>query len=96
MTIFEQSNEFNSTCILSLDIVDEIIKKHSIPIMDLKVCMLLMKYKIYHFYFICIKKIIIIMGNMTKTLHNNEVCHEKLIVQSNGLQDNTKIYNLKN
>jgi hypothetical protein len=27
MTIFEQSNEFNSTCISSLDIVDEIIKK---------------------------------------------------------------------
>jgi hypothetical protein len=35
------------------------------------------------------------MGNMTKRLHNNEVCHEKLIVQSNGLQDNTKIYNFK-
>ncbi len=54
MTSFEQSNEFNSTCILFLDIVDEIIKKHNILIMDLKICMLLMKYKIYHFYFICI------------------------------------------
>jgi hypothetical protein len=30
------------------------------------------------------------MGNMTKNLHKNEVCHEKLIVWSNGLQDNTK------
>jgi hypothetical protein len=30
MIIFEQSNEFNSTRILSLDIVDEIIKKHNI------------------------------------------------------------------
>jgi hypothetical protein len=30
-----------------------------------------------------------IMGNMTKGLHKNEVCHEKLIVWSNGLQDNT-------
>jgi len=27
--IFEQYNEFNSMCILSLDIVDEIIKKHN-------------------------------------------------------------------
>jgi len=31
------------------------------------------------------------MGNMTKRLHKNEVCQEKLIVRSNGLQDNTKI-----
>jgi hypothetical protein len=30
------------------------------------------------------------MQNMTKQLHKNKVCHEKLIVQSNGLQDNTK------
>jgi hypothetical protein len=41
-----------------------------------------MKYKIYHFY-------------MTKTLHKNEVCHEKLIVWSNGLQDNIKSITLK-
>ncbi len=31
-----------------------------------------------------------IMGNMTRRLHKNEVCHENLIVRSNGLQDNTK------
>ncbi len=30
------------------------------------------------------------MGNMTKILHKNEVCHEKLIVQSNGLEENKK------
>jgi hypothetical protein len=35
------------------------------------------------------------MGNMTKTLHKNEVCHEKLIVWSNGLQDNIKSITLK-
>jgi hypothetical protein len=28
--------------------------------------------------------ILLIMGNMTKRLHNIEVCHEKLVVQSNG------------
>jgi len=27
---------------------------------------------------------------MTKQLDKNKVCHEKIIVQSNGLQDNTK------
>jgi len=31
------------------------------------------------------------MGNMTKRCHENEVCHEKLIVWSNGLQDNKNI-----
>jgi hypothetical protein len=31
------------------------------------------------------------MGYMTKTLHQNEACHEKLIVQFNGLQNNTKM-----
>jgi hypothetical protein len=30
------------------------------------------------------------MGNMRERLHKNEVCQEKLIVRSNGLQDNTK------
>jgi len=35
------------------------------------------------------------MGNMTKRLHKNELCHEKLIVWSNGLQDNTKNIILK-
>jgi len=30
MTIFEQSNEFNSMCILSSNVVDEIIKKYNI------------------------------------------------------------------
>jgi hypothetical protein len=30
MTIFEQYNEFNSICILSSYIVDEILKKHNI------------------------------------------------------------------
>jgi hypothetical protein len=54
ITIYEQSNEFNSICILFSDIVDEIIKNDFFKIMDLKVYVLLMKYKIYHFYFICI------------------------------------------
>jgi hypothetical protein len=36
------------------------------------------------------------MGNMTKRLHKNEISHEILIVRSNGLQDNTKIYNFRN
>jgi hypothetical protein len=52
--IFEQSNEFNNMCILSSNVVDEIIKIIIGLTMDLKVCMLLMKYKIYHFYFTCI------------------------------------------
>ncbi len=30
MTIFEQYNEFNSMCILSSNVVDEIIKKYNI------------------------------------------------------------------
>ncbi len=38
---------------------------------------------------------IFIMGNMTKQLHKNKACHEKLTVQSNGLQDNTKYIYLK-
>jgi hypothetical protein len=38
-----------------------------------------------------INKDFFIMGNMTKRLHKNEVCHENLIVQSNGVQDNTKL-----
>jgi len=29
ITIFEQSNEFNSMCILSSNVVDEILKKHN-------------------------------------------------------------------
>jgi hypothetical protein len=32
---------------------------------------------------------------MTKKLYKNEVCHEKLIVWSNGLQDNTKSITFK-
>ncbi len=42
-----------------------------------------------------INKEFFIMGNMTKKLHKNEVCHEKLIVWSNGLQDNTNSITLK-
>jgi hypothetical protein len=60
------------------------------------------EYKIYHFLFYLHFNsqhpinFFINMGNMTKGLHNNETCHEKLIVQSNGLQDNTKIHSFKN
>jgi hypothetical protein len=32
---------------------------------------------------------------MTKQLHKNKICHEKLIAQSNGLQDNTKYITLE-
>jgi hypothetical protein len=51
MTIFEQSNEFNSTCILSLDIVDEIIKKHNKSNNGFESMHVTNEYKIYHFLF---------------------------------------------
>jgi hypothetical protein len=80
-------------CILSLDIVDEIIKKHNISnngfesmyvideITNLSYLHLNSQHHINRNFFI--------MRNVTKRLHKSEVCHEKIIVQSNGLQDNT-------
>jgi len=80
-------------CILSLNVVDEIIKKHNISnngfqsmhVTDEIENLTYLHFKSQHH----INKDFYIMGNMTKRLDKKEVCLEKLIVQSNGLQDNT-------
>jgi hypothetical protein len=97
MTIFEQYNEFNSMCILSSYIVDEILKKHNIfndgfesMHVDDEIQNLSLLFYLHFNSQHSINKYFFIMQNMTKQLHKNKVCHEKLIVQSNGLQDNTK------
>jgi len=54
------------------------------------------EYKIYHFCFIYVlihnvpTKFFFLMGNVTKRLFDNKVSHEKLIITSNGLQDDVK------
>jgi len=53
-TIFEPSNEFNNMCILSLNVVDEIIKKHKISNNGFQSMHVTDEKIIYHFHFICI------------------------------------------
>jgi hypothetical protein len=52
--IFEQSNEFNNMCIYYQTLLMKLYKNITIRIMDLKVCMLLMKHKFFFFFFILI------------------------------------------
>jgi hypothetical protein len=84
ITIYEQSNEFNNICILSLDIVNEIIKKYNFFNKGLESMHVTDEIQnlslLFHFHLNFINKDFFIMGNMTKNLHKNEVCHEKLIV----------------
>jgi len=98
--IFEQSNDYVSMCVLSSNVVDDIrIIKIMFQIIILKVCMLLMKCKIYHFYLTCVLihnllwiYFLIIIGIFKKRLQkNNAMFHEQLIIRYNGLQDNTSI-----
>jgi len=82
MTIFEQSNEFNNMCILSLDVVDEMIKKHNISNNEFGSIHVTIEIQNLSLLFYLrfdsqhpMTKIFFIMGNMTKRLHKNEVCH---------------------
>jgi hypothetical protein len=82
-------------CILALDFVDEIIKKHNISNNGFEIMHVTDEIKylslLFYLHFNSqhhINRDFFITGNMTKRLHKNEVCHEKLIVRSNGLQDN--------
>jgi hypothetical protein len=84
-------------CILSLDIVDEIFKKHNIlnngfesMHVDDEIQNLSLLFYLHFNSQHPINKYFFIMPNMTKQLHKNKVCHETNIVQSSGLQDNTK------
>jgi hypothetical protein len=67
---------------------------------DLKVCMLLMKYKIYHYQSICLSihkflKIFLSWEIWKLWLTRNKTCNEQLLIECNVLQKNITNINLK-
>ncbi len=70
-------------------------------IMVLKICMLLMKCKICHFYFTCVNsqsfmnKFFFLLWEIWKRLPKHNTFHKQLITWYNGLQDNVKSITLE-
>jgi hypothetical protein len=102
MTIFQQSNDIRSMCILSSNIINDIITQHNISNNDFEnmhvsdeIQNFLLLFNMSIHAMIPTNKDFSMMGNMKKQLIENNTCNEKLLVTYNGLQCDTKNYNFR-
>jgi hypothetical protein len=97
MNIFEQSNDIRSTCILSSNVINDIITQHNILNNDFEnmhvsdeIQNLSLLFNMSFHAMIPTNKDFFMIRNMKKQLIENNTCNEKLLVKYNGLQCDTK------